>query len=231
MHARPTAVHPLQPRFAQAITGVICLEALVFSTWPAILVALALVLVALLSPRWSPVNWIFRRMAPPPSELEPVAPVRFSQWLAVGFLTLASALFLAGADMLGWIVVAAVALVALISAISGFCIGCEVYRMILGVRSGDNDVRAALGLSGSGPWVAVLTAPGCARCEPTVQRVRAASPERPVEVINLAQRPTAAGAPVKSVPAVLAVGSDGHVMAARAGEIDDAAIGEVLAAV
>ncbi|MEQ9335729.1 MAG: hypothetical protein RJQ03_00895 [Miltoncostaeaceae bacterium] len=28
-----TTVHPMAPRFSQAVTGVLCLEAVVFQTW------------------------------------------------------------------------------------------------------------------------------------------------------------------------------------------------------
>ena len=87
----------------------------------------------------------------------------------------------------------------------------------------------ALGLTGEGPWIAVLTAPGCARCGPTVERVWAASAGRTVSVVNLAERPKAAHAPVKSVPAVLAIAADGSLVAARAGRLDDSDIADVLA--
>ena len=93
------AVHPLQPRFAQAITGVLALEAAVFGQPAALAVALALVLLSLLGPRWSPVAWLFRRIAPPATDLEPAAPVRFSQGLAAVFLAAALALVLAGQDL------------------------------------------------------------------------------------------------------------------------------------
>jgi hypothetical protein len=113
------------------VTSLIALIALASQQWPVILVALGLVLVALLAPRMSPVSWLFRRIAPPPGELEPAAPVRFSQWLAVAFLAVATILFLAGFPLAGWSVTVLVAAVALTSAISGYCIGCEAYRLLL----------------------------------------------------------------------------------------------------
>ena len=119
------AVHPLQPRFAQAITGVLALEAAIFDQPAALAVALALVLLSLLGPRWSPVAWVFRRIAPPATDLEPAAPVRFSQALAAVFLTTSLVLVLAGAELAGWIVAGLLAAVALFSAISGFCVGCS----------------------------------------------------------------------------------------------------------
>jgi hypothetical protein len=224
----PQAVHPHQPRFAQGITGLLAVMAIAAQQWPIILIALGLVLVALLAPGVSPVGWLFRRIARPASELEPVAPVRFSQWLAVAFLTVAAGLHLAGLPLYGWIVTGLVAAVALISAISGYCIGCEVYRLLLGRGSAADDLRGPLGLTGQGPWLAVLTAPGCARCGPTVERVKAAAKGRAVSVVNLAERPSASRAPIKSIPAVLAIAADGTLLSARAGVIDDAEIAELL---
>ena len=224
-------MHPLQPRFAQAITGLFSVLALVTQLWPILAIPLVLVLIALYAPGASPVNWVFRRIAPPPDQLEPVAPVRFSQWLAVAFLALAIAFHVAGFALVGWIAAAGVAVVALISAITGYCIGCEIYRMLLARRPDADDLRGPLGLSGSGPWLAVLTAPGCARCGPAIDRVKASAEGREVTVIDLARRPEAAAAPVKSIPAVLAIEADGRVAAARAGHLDDEAIAAVLGVV
>jgi hypothetical protein len=226
------AVHPLQPRFAQAITGVLALEAAVFDQ-PAVLgVALALVLLSLLGPRWSPVAWMFRRIAPPAADLEPAAPVRFSQALAAVSLTTALVLLLAGAELAGWIVAGLLAAVALFSAISGFCVGCEAYRLLLARRGGgEGDLRADLGLAGAGPWLVVLTAPGCARCEPVARELERAAAGREVLRVSLAEHPKAAALPVRSVPAALAIGADGRLRSARAGRLGGPEIAEVVAAV
>lgn len=225
------AVHPLQPRFAQAITGVLALEAAVFDQPVVLVVALALILLSLAGPRWSPVGWVFRRIAPPTGELEPAAPVRFSQVLAAVALGLALVLLALGATLAGWIVAGLVAAMALFSAISGYCVGCEAYRLLLGMRrGGEDDVRADLGLTGPGPWLVVLTAPGCARCEPLLREVESAARDREVVRVDLAQRPRAAALPVRSVPAALAVGADGSLRAACAGRLGAPEIAQVLAA-
>jgi len=225
------AVHPLQPRFAQAITGVLALEAIAFSTPAALAVALALVLLSLAGPRWSPVAWVFRRIAPPTDDLEPAAPVRFAQGLAAVFLTGALTLLLTGLDTAAWILAGVVALVALFSAISGICVGCEAYRLLLSLRNGDgDDVRDDLGLTGPGPWLVVLTAPGCRRCEPVAREMEKAAGGREVVRVDLSERPRAASLPVRSVPAALAVGSDGRLRLARAGRLGTPEIAQVLAA-
>jgi hypothetical protein len=225
------AVHPLQPRLAQGVTGVLCLEGILFDTPAAVVVALGLVLLGLAAPRWSPVAWVVRRVAPPPLELEPAAPVRFSQALAAGFLTASVALLLGGAEAAGWIVAGLVAALALLSATTGVCIGCEAYRLLLGARrGGGGDLRGDLGLTGPGPWLVVLTAPGCARCEPVAREMERVAGGREVVRVSLHDHPRAAALPVRSVPAALAVDGDGHLRAARAGRLETPQLTEVLAA-
>ena len=82
----PAAVHPWAPRFAQAITGVLCLEAVIFQTKPVVVFAAVLIALALIGPRWSPVAWLFSLLPVRPAELEPSRPVRFAQWMAIGML-------------------------------------------------------------------------------------------------------------------------------------------------
>lgn len=225
-------VHPLQPRFAQAITGALCLEAALFRTWPVAALALGLVVVGLIAPRLSPVNWLFRLIAPTPAALEPAAPVRFAQGMAAVLLGAAVALLLTGFAVAGWTLVTLVALVALFSAITGICVGCELYRILLSARRGraDGDVRATLGLDGPGPWLVVLTAPGCARCEPVARELERTAEGRAVVRVNLAERPAAAALPVRSVPAALAVAADGRLLSARAGRLGPADLAEIAAA-
>jgi hypothetical protein len=227
------AVHPLQPRFAQAVTGVLCLEAAIFRVWPVVAVALGLIVLNLAGPRWSPVGWLFRMVAPPPKEMEPVAPVRFAQGMAVAMLAASLVLFALGLALAAWVIVWAVAVVALFSAISGICVGCEIYRVLLASRRGDAhaDLRAPLGLAGQGPWLVVLTAPGCVRCEPVAREFERAADGREVLRVNLAERPAAAVVPVRSVPAALAVGSDGRLVTARAGALRRDELTEIAAAV
>lgn len=225
-------VHPYAPRFAQAITGMLCLEAIVFQTPGVVAVALLLVVLGLVGHPWSPVGWLFRLIAPPPRELEPGAPVRFSQVLAVIFLSLSIAAFLAGFMVVGWVLAGMVAGLALLSAIFGLCVGCEIYRFVLARRTADGESAPdLLGLTGDGPWLVVLTAPGCVRCGPVADAVIAKAAPGEVDVVDLSERPEAAGLPVKSVPAVLAVDRRGEIVAARAGRLAEDDIDEVLAAV
>jgi len=216
----PRAVHPYLPRFAQGVTGLLCLEAIVFRTPWAVVAALALIVIALVAPRWSPVNLIFRAIAPPAQELEPVAPVRFAQGIAAVFLAVAVALLFTGLELAGWIVAGGVAALALFSAATGICVGCEIYRVVLARRTHDGDVRSVLGLRGTGPWVVVVSAPGCARCEPVARQVESIAGTDAVVRVDLARTPGAARLPVRSVPAVVAIGEDGHVAGVASGRLD-----------
>ena len=91
-------------------------------------------------------------------------------------------------------------------------------------------MRGDLGLTGDGPWLVVLTAPGCARCEPVAREIEAAAGGREVVRVSLAEHPRAAALPVRSVPAALAVDADGRVRAARAGRLGPGRPRGVLAA-
>ena len=229
----PAAIHPLQPRFSQAITGALCLEAAVFRTWPVVVVALALILLNLAGPRWSPVGRLFKLFAPPAARLEPVAPVRFAQYIAVAMLGASLVLFAFGLELAAWVIVGAVAVVALFSAASGICVGCEAYRLLLASRRSDRlaDLRDPLGLPGQGPWLVVLTAPGCGRGEPVARQLEDAAEGRSVLRVNLAEHPAAAVLPVRSVPAALAVGADGRLGRARAGALTGPELAEIAHAI
>ena len=77
----------------------------------------------------------------------------------------------------------------------------------------------------------VLTAPGCARCEPVARQLEEIARPQPVVRVDLSRTPQAARLPVRSVPAVIAVGSDGRVRQALAGRLDRRDLEESAAAV
>ena len=226
----PNAVHPWLPRFSQAITGAISLEALAFQSWAAVCVALVLVAGNLAGPQFSPVARLFRFFARPPEELEPAAPVRFAQGIALVMLTAAIVLWVLGWAAAGWVLVGVVAVVAIFSAASGICVGCELYRLLLRGRHSGDDLRGDLGLTGDGPWLVLVTAPGCARCEPVAREVATLAAPNDLVRVDLVRTPRAANTGIRSVPALLAIGKDGRLRESRAGRLDRAEIDPVLAA-
>lgn len=217
--SQPQTVHPHLPRYAQAVTGVLSLEALVFGNRWVVIVAAVLVALGRFVPRWSPVNRVFSLFLRPATELEPAAPVRFAQAIALTMLGAALLAFAFGAATVGWVLVGVVAAVALFSAISGYCVGCEMYRLLLLRHGGEGDLRGPLGLTGAGPWHVVLTAPGCARCEPVARQLEDLAAAN-VTRIDITRTPAAAKLPVRSVPAVVTIGADGHVREVVAGRLD-----------
>lgn len=219
MTTQQTTVHPHLPRWGQALTGTLCAEAIAFQDRWVVVVAAALVATTLFAPKWSPVNRLFRLFLRPATKLEPIAPVRFAQAMALTMLSGAIVCLFAGATLVGWIIAGVVATVALFSAISGICVGCELYRLLMLRNGAEGDLRGPLGLGGDGPWHVVLTAPGCARCEPVARQLEGMNAHN-VTRIDITQTPAAARLPVRSVPAVVTIGTDGHVREVAAGRLD-----------
>ena len=94
-------MHPWAPRFAQAITGMLCLEAIIFQTQAVVVIAAVFIALALIGPRWSPVAYLLALLPLRPAELEPSRPVRFAQLMAISMLIVAIALLYAGAGLEG----------------------------------------------------------------------------------------------------------------------------------
>jgi hypothetical protein len=126
------------PRFSAALTAIVLALAFLLRS-PVLLAAQVLVfaLAAGAGLRWSPYGNLFRlakRLLPlgPPPVTEAEAGPRFSQ--ALGFLFSAGGLaaVLLGAGALGWGLVVVVLALSTVLAVSGLCVGCELYA--LGVR-------------------------------------------------------------------------------------------------
>jgi hypothetical protein len=142
-------VDPRQPRFGQAITGILLLLGYLLD-WPLVIPILAAVLAgaSLLGARANPYAYLFRafrRLAGlgPPRELEEAAPPRFANTLGFLFLTTATIAYFAFRSPLldGWLawgLALLVSALALLAAVTGLCVGCELYvlarRVITGGR-------------------------------------------------------------------------------------------------
>ena len=215
----PAAVHPWAPRFAQAITGMLCLEAIIFQTQAVVVVAAVFIALALIGPRWSPVAYLLALLPLRPAELEPSRPVRFAQLMAISMLIVAIALLYAGATTAGWIITALVAIVALFSAISGICIGCIAWKQLVRRGGSAHDLKKAFDLEGSGPWLLVVTAPNCPRCGPAKRAIEDAAGSRQVVSVDLSEHPEAGALPIWSVPAGVIVQPSGDVGLVKTGAI------------
>ena len=122
---------PRGPRFAAALTTVVVLLALTFSSgWLMLFQAVVFGLTAL-SVRLGPYGLIYRALlAPrlsPPADLEPAAPVRFAQTVGLVFATVSAIGYLTGLPVLGIIAASFALAAAFLNAAFGLCLGCEVY--------------------------------------------------------------------------------------------------------
>ena len=121
------------PRFNQATVGVLALVAVVTGWW-GILAALAaqLVIGLTLGRRFClPCLVYFELVQPLAGEgpLEDARPPRFANMVGVAFLGAATLAYALGAATLGLVLGALVAALALLAAATGFCAGCEAYKL------------------------------------------------------------------------------------------------------
>jgi hypothetical protein len=130
----PRPIDPRGPRFNQAILTVALLVGYLFDWRPVVpLFAVVLLLGAALGPRYGPFLRLYadviRPRLAPPASLEDPRPPRFAAAVGVLFLAAASVAFLAGAPTVGWALALVVAVLAGLSAVTGLCVGCEIWLL------------------------------------------------------------------------------------------------------
>ena len=129
-------IDPRGQRFAAAITAVVLAAVLALAPSP-VGVALLAAQTALFAvgAGWgvaqTPHAWLFRsfvrpRLAPP-REWEDAAPPRFAQAVGLVFAAVGLAGFLAGATVVGLVATGFALVAALLNAVFGLCLGCELY--------------------------------------------------------------------------------------------------------
>jgi hypothetical protein len=143
----PTRVRidPRGPRFTAAVTAVVL--AVVLLTAPSSLAtallgaqAVLFAIAAGLGVQHTPLAWVFAtairpRLAPPP-ELEDAAPPRFAQGVGLVFAVVGVVGFLAGLELLGLVATGFALVAALLNAVFGLCLGCEMYLLLRRATSG-----------------------------------------------------------------------------------------------
>jgi len=210
------------PRFNQATIGTLALVAVVTGWWPLLgLLALQFALGLTLGRRWClPCLAYFELVQPRVGEgrLEDARAPRFANMIGVGVLTAATAAYAAGFPTLGTVLAVLVAGLALLAAVTGFCTGCEIYR--LGARLcgiGHGDLRrvdpADVGLPGAGDGAVVqFTHPLCSECLTLERELREAG--RDVVTVDVRTRPDLARKyGIGIVPTAVAVDAAGTVTA------------------
>src|SRR5512132_2791018 len=154
------------PRFLQATVGAGAVLALVTGWWWLYgLLALQLIVGLVMGRRWClPCVAYFELVQPRVGEgrVEDARPPRFANKVGATVLGLAFAAHLAGLDAAGTALGALVAVLALLAAATGLCVGCELYKLaarLRGVRPGAVgalDLAEVGGAPGRRPAVAQL---------------------------------------------------------------------------
>jgi Domain of unknown function (DUF4395) len=126
---------PRGPRFAAGLTSVVLILVLIFSAGWLVLAQAVVFAISAIRPRYSPYNLIYRTLVAPrlprPTELEPAAPVRFSQALGFFFAAVSAIGYLGGVTLLGLVFAALALMAAFLNAAFGLCLGCETYLAYL----------------------------------------------------------------------------------------------------
>jgi uncharacterized protein DUF4395 len=210
------------PRFNQAAIGSLALVAVLIGWWPLLgLLALQFALGLTLGRRWClPCLAYFELVQPRlgEGELEDARAPRFANMVGLGVLTAATAAYAAGLPTLGAALAVLVAALALLAAVTGFCTGCEVYRLGARLRGiGHGDLRrvdpADVGLAGAGDGAVVqFTHPLCSECLTLERELRDAG--RDVVTVDVRTRPDLARKyGIGIVPTAVAVDAAGTVTA------------------
>lgn len=137
--AAQSGIDPRGPQFAAVLTSIVLIAVLLATPGPVGVALLAVQTVlfatgAVAGVRRTPYAWLFATLVRPrlaaPAELEDPAPPRFAQSVGFAFALVGLVGFAAGLDLLGQVAVALALMAALLNAVFGFCLGCEIYLLI-----------------------------------------------------------------------------------------------------
>jgi Domain of unknown function (DUF4395) len=232
---RPPTAHPYDdsdvidaraPRFNQGTVGVVAVIALLTGWWWLFgLLALQLTLGLTLGRRWClPCVFYFEVVQPRFGEgpVEDSRPPRFANLVGATLLWFTTLAYAVGLPVVGLVPGIAVAVLALLAASTGLCVGCELYRFasrLRGVRAGvvgtldlaELGVPATGGAPAAAVTVVQFTHPLCSACRELAQRL--AGGDRPFVEVDVSQRPELARRyHVAVVPTAFAVAGDGTVL-------------------
>jgi hypothetical protein len=213
------------PRFNQAVIGSLALVAFLVGWWPLLAILAAQLLVGLtLGRRWClPCLAYFELVQPLVGEgpIEDARPPRFANAVGVAVLGAAAIAHTAGFQTLGWALGLLVAGLALLAALTGLCVGCQLYRIgarVRGVRSHrlDRIDLADLGATPDDEVVVAFTHPLCTACRALEKHLRAEG--RRIVSVDVSRHPELARRyGVAVVPTAVAVTGEGEITARLAG--------------
>jgi hypothetical protein len=209
------------PRVSQGVTGAVALAGAAFG-WPLAwaLMALQLLIGLTLGRRYCiPCLAYFELVQPRLGEgpLEDSRPPRLANAIGTALLGSAAVAWWAGAEELGVVLGSLVAALALLSAATGFCVGCRVYRLAARLRGVSPrhhdriDPGDLPGIDGAREAYVEFTHPLCAECR--AWEARLASGERPLVKLDVRERPDLARKyGIAIVPTVFSVSADGTLL-------------------
>jgi hypothetical protein len=168
------------PRFNQLVVGVGSLLAVITGWWW-LLGALALQLVlGLIAGRKLCLACVFYFEVVQPrvgeGEIEDARPPRFANIVGAAFLTAATVAYAAGIPSVGRVLGGIVAVLASVAAVTGLCVGCEVYRIgtrLRGIKPGSVDRidLDEIGAQAHAATIVQFTHPLCTGCRDLERRL------------------------------------------------------------
>ncbi len=205
------------PRVNQATIGSLALLAYFIDWWPLLaILALQLYVGLRFGRRYClPCLVYFELIQPRFGEgpIEDSRPPRFANMVGLVVLGAASIAHLVGFEVLGWALGLLVAALALLAAATGFCVGCELYRLgarmrgIYGHRLDHVDL-SDVGVEEGSEVVVLFTHPLCTDCH-TLER-RLVAEGRQLATVDGTERPDRARKyGIAVVPTAVAVGEGG----------------------
>ncbi len=208
------------PRFNQGVVAVVALAGVVLG-WPLLwaLMSAQLVLGLTLGRRWCLSCVAYYTLVQPrlgEGELEDSRPPRLANRMGAGFLGAAAVAWWVGAPVVGTVLGAIVAALALLAVTTNFCTGCEIYKLtarLRGISPRHHDRIDVADLpAATGPRTYVeFTHPLCSECQEWEERLSGG--EAPLVTLDVRERPDLARKyGIAIVPTVLAVGADGQVL-------------------
>jgi hypothetical protein len=213
------------PRFNQATIGLLSLVAVVTGLWPMLAVlALQLAVGLRFGRRWCVACVAYFELVQPrigEGPIEDSRPPRFANMIGLLVLTLASASYAIGLTQIGLILGGLVAALALVAAATGFCAGCEIYRVVARLRGirrhgFDRVDLAEVGFdpaaAANGTIVVAFSHPLCSECRRLTSELKASG--RAFVTVDVRERPDLARKyGIALVPTAVTVERDGQVVA------------------
>ena len=208
-------------RFGQATTGAVALLGALLG-WPLAwaLMSAQLFIGLTLGRRWCiPCVAYFTLVQPRFGEgpLEDSRPPRLANMMGTVFLGCAALLWWLGVPTAGTAIASLVAFLALVAASTGFCTGCEIYKLTAKLRGISPAHRDRIdpadlpGLDGAPRSFVEFTHPLCAECRDWERRLLVTGD--PLLKVDVRERPDLAKKyGIAIVPTVVAIAPDGEVL-------------------